>query len=112
MVNLGFDVDPSRNLTPRYYSFDHYRPVVEMGAARVARDPSHLAEIVSDYLADPSIDRDGRADFVDHELRVRPGDSVLAIAEALRDRLRLDAPARTRLVSPDVSNRVARAAFG
>ncbi len=84
VVNLGFDVDPSRNLTPRYYSFDHYRPVVEMGAARVARDPSHLAEIVSDYLADPSIDRDGRADFVDHELRVRPGDSVLAIAEALR----------------------------
>lgn len=84
VVNLGFDVDPSKNLSPRYYNFDHYRPVVEIGAARVARDPSHLAKTVSDYLADPSIDRDGRADFVSYELRVRPGDSGPAIAKALK----------------------------
>ena len=38
VVNLGFDVDPTRNLAARYYRFDHYRPVVELGAARVARD--------------------------------------------------------------------------
>lgn len=85
VVNLGFDADPSRNLAHRYYQYDHYRPVVEMGAARVARDANELAEAVNAYLANPSLDREGRERFVNHELRVRPGQSVPAIAEALRD---------------------------
>ncbi|MEO6628520.1 MAG: hypothetical protein ABIP03_08105 [Aquihabitans sp.] len=83
VVNLGFDVDVSKNLAPRYYNFDHYRPVVEFGAARVAGNAEALAEAVNAYLRDPSLDRDGRARFVDHELRIRPGGSIPAIAEAL-----------------------------
>lgn len=83
VVNLGFDVDASKNLAPRYYDFDHYRPVVQMGAARVVRDPAELAGAVNAYLADPSLDREGRARFVDHELRVRPGGSIPAVAQAL-----------------------------
>ena len=83
VVNLGFDVDASKNLAPRYYEFDHYRPVVEFGAARVAKDADELAEAVNAYLLDPSLDRDARARFVDHELRIRPGGSIPAIAAAL-----------------------------
>lgn len=85
VVNLGFDVDPSRNLAPRYYGFDHYRPVVEFGAARVAKDTESLAAAVNAYLEDPTLDRDARTRFVDYELRIRPGGSILAITEALAD---------------------------
>jgi hypothetical protein len=83
VVNLGFDILPSRNLAPRYYRFDHYRPVVDFGAARVAKDPATLAGAVNAYLEDPTLDREARARFVDYELRIRPGGSIPAIAAAL-----------------------------
>jgi hypothetical protein len=85
VVNLGFDVDPARNLAPRYYRFDHYRPVVELGAARIARDRAALAASVNAYLADPALDRAERAAFVDRELRIGPGRSVPAILDTLED---------------------------
>jgi len=85
VVNLGFDVDPTIQRASRYYDFDHYRPVVDLGAARVAKDPAALAEAINTYLADPALDRDGRSQFVDLELSVRPGGSVPAIAEALSE---------------------------
>jgi len=85
VVNLGFDVDSSIARAPRYYDFDHYRPVVELGAARVAKDPRALAEAVNAYMADPALDRDARSRFVDLELGVRPGGSVPAIAHALAE---------------------------
>jgi len=83
VVNLGFDVDVATRRASLYYDFDHYRPVVELGAARVVKDPAALAAAVNMYLADPTIDRDGRSRFVDLELGIRPGGSVPAIAEAL-----------------------------
>ncbi len=85
VVNLGFDVDPTHNLAPRYYQFDHYRPVVQFGAARLATDPESLAAAVNSYLADPTLDKEAREQFVNYELRVRPGQSIPAIASALRD---------------------------
>lgn len=84
VVNLGFDVDPRRRLAVRYYDFDHYRPVVEFGAARVARNREELAEAVNAYLADPSLDRAARRRFVDYELRVEPGQSIAAIDRAVQ----------------------------
>jgi hypothetical protein len=83
VVNLGFDVASPRPLARHYYRFEHYRPVVDLGAARVATDPAALARLVSTYLADPTLDRAGRAAFVDLELGRRPGASVPAIVEAL-----------------------------
>lgn len=85
VVNIGYDVDASKNLAPRYYEFDHYRPVVEFGAARLAKNPDALADAVNAYLADPTLDREARARFVDYELRIRPGGSVPAIARALAE---------------------------
>src|SRR5690606_25036713 len=44
---------------------DHYRPVMELGAARIARSPEALAAHISAYLADPSLDRAGRRRLVE-----------------------------------------------
>ena len=47
VVNVAFDVaDPPLFGLPvwdYYYQFEHYRPVVELGAARFARSPEQLA---------------------------------------------------------------------
>jgi len=83
VVNLGFNVDPSRGRVSEYYCFDHYRPVVEFGAARVASGRCELADAVNRYLADPGIDAEGRAQFIDYEMRVRPGGAIPAIKATL-----------------------------
>ena len=76
VVNVGFDVvDPPTFGTPlldHYYRFDHYRPVLELGAARLARTPDELAAHLDAYLADPSLDREARRRLVDLEIGVPP----------------------------------------
>lgn len=84
VVNLGFDMSDRHELARHYYSFEHYMPVLQFGAARVASDAAELASAVNDYLADPSLDREGRRAFVDFELPIRPGQSVPALVSAVR----------------------------
>lgn len=64
VVNVAFDVaDPPIFGMPvwdYYYFFEHYRPVIEMGATRPARSADELAEHVNTYLDNPSLDREGR----------------------------------------------------
>jgi hypothetical protein len=83
VVNLGFDRDPAGRRAATYYRFDHYRPLVELGGVRVAHDAKELAVAVSDYLADPDRDRDGRRAIVDLELGVPMGASGAAVVAAL-----------------------------
>lgn len=87
VVNLAFDVaDPPPFGLPiweHYYRFDHYRPVVELGAARFARSPTELAEHLNAYLADPSLDREGRAALARLEVGVPLGRSAATIADVL-----------------------------
>lgn len=62
VVNIGFDIGRDGVTHPwlDYYSFDHYRPVVELGAARVARSGDELAFHVNRYLEQPEADGEGR----------------------------------------------------
>lgn len=87
VVNVAFDVaDPPPFGLPvwdYYYRFDHYRPVVELGAARFARSPAELAAHLRAYLADPSLDREGRAALARLEVGVPVGRSAATIAEVL-----------------------------
>lgn len=85
VVNIGFDVDVDGRSRPwlQYYSFDHYLPVVEFGAARVARSPEELAEHVNAYLRDPSLDREGRKKLVELEVGVSVGKASERVVEAL-----------------------------
>jgi hypothetical protein len=87
VVNVAFDVvDPppmGRPLWDLYYRFEHYRPVVELGAARFARSQDQLAEHVNAYLSDPSLDRDARRRFVALEVGAPLGEASARTAAAL-----------------------------
>jgi hypothetical protein len=87
VVNIAFDVASppplGRPLWHLYYQFDHYRTVVELGAARVARSPGELAGHVNAYLANPSLDRDARRRLVQMQLEYSSGRSAERIADVL-----------------------------
>ena len=83
VVNLGWDRDPDEGRAEAYYGFEHYRPVVELGAVRVARDPAELAVHLSTYLADPTLDAAERDALCRLELGVPVGESSAAVVAAL-----------------------------
>lgn len=87
IVNVAFNVvSPPPFGVPVwdfYYQFEHYRPVVELGAARFARSPEELAAHVNAYLENPSLERDNRRRLVDLEVGVPLGQSIRRILEVL-----------------------------
>jgi hypothetical protein len=87
VVNVAFDpVMPpplGRPLWDLYYKFEHYRPVVELGAARFARSEDELADHINAYFEDPTLDRDSRRRFVQLENDGPVGHAAARIADAL-----------------------------
>jgi hypothetical protein len=88
VVNVAFDVaDPpplGKPLWDFYYRFEHYQPVVKIGAARFARSRDELAEHVNAYLDDPSLDREGRRQLVEFQVSAPIGQSSRRIVEVLK----------------------------
>jgi hypothetical protein len=88
VVNIGFDVNKTPNgkgsLCDHYYTWDHYLPVITLRAARLARSPEELAQAISNYLRDPSLDREGRRRLVQMQLGVPVGQSSSNLAERLK----------------------------
>jgi hypothetical protein len=89
VVNTAFDVSQpgpfGLPLWEHFYEFEHYRPVVELGAARFARSPEELATHVNDYLVRPDLDREGRRRLVDIELGNHRGPSAPRVVAALEE---------------------------
>jgi hypothetical protein len=87
VVNIAFDVaDPppfGRPLWAYYYRFEHYRPVVEFGAARFARSSAELADHVNAYLGNPQLDREGRRRLVDLEVGVPLGGAIRRLVDVV-----------------------------
>jgi hypothetical protein len=63
--------------------FDHYRPVAELGAARFPTSVDRFAADVNAYLADPSLDREGRRRLVALHVNEPPGRASLRVIETL-----------------------------
>ncbi len=88
VVNIAFDMsDPpphGKPLWEYYYRFDHYRPIVEIGAARFARSCDELAEHINAYLENPSLDRDARRKLVELEVALPIGRASQQIVETLK----------------------------
>jgi CDP-glycerol glycerophosphotransferase (TagB/SpsB family) len=87
VVNIAFDVASpppfGMPLWDYYYQFEHYRPVVELGAARFARSPDELADHVNAYLENPALDRENRRRLVELEVSLPLGRSSQRIVEVL-----------------------------
>ena len=87
VVNVAFDVsDPPLFGMPvydYYYKYEHFQPVVALGASRIARKASELPTHINAYLADPSLDREGRRRLVQLHVDVPPGQSAKHTIEAL-----------------------------
>jgi len=87
VVNVAFDIaDPPLFGMPvydYYYNYDHFQPVLKFGASRVARTEEQLAEFVTAYLADPTLDAAGRAQLVAQQVAMPLGRSARLTAEYL-----------------------------
>lgn len=78
VVNIGFP--------PYYmnaYSFSHYKPVVEMGAVRIAKSMEAVLDEVGSYLRDPSRDRAERKRAVEEFIGFRDGKSYERVVEQI-----------------------------
>ena len=88
VVNIAFDVaNPPIFGMPvwdYYYFFEHYRPVIELGATRPARSSAELAQHINTYLADPSLDREGRKKLVEMQVGVPLDQSGSTLLRVLR----------------------------
>jgi hypothetical protein len=88
VVNIVYDLSeppplrvPLWNL---FYSWEHYQPVVKLGAARFAHSPGELALHINSYLDTPAADRDGRRKLSELQVGVPVGESSQRILEVLR----------------------------
>jgi hypothetical protein len=88
VVNVAFDcANPPVFGMPvwdYYYNYEHLRPIVELGASRIARTREQLADHVNAYLENPALDRDGRRRLVEMQVGVAPGESSRRIVDVLR----------------------------
>lgn len=72
----------------RYHDEDHMRKLIATGGVRVARTAEGLYDAIGAYLADPSLDREGRRRIVEEQLERLDGRSAERVAGELKDFLR------------------------
>lgn len=87
-ILLDYVLPPFEDFAPfmhRYYDWDHYRPVVASGAARIARSPQDLVGLVRTYTRQPDLDREARAKLADDMCGEAPDRAVGHFAEIIRE---------------------------
>jgi hypothetical protein len=67
VINVGYN-PPGVNISPvdipRYYDFDHYRPIVEGGAVRLAHSEAEMRELLINALNNREADSDNRRKLI------------------------------------------------
>ena len=106
IVNVSFDGEtpsPFALSARRYYQFTHFAKVMRHHPGPVAETPDALVEHVGRYLADPTLDADGRrrvaaeqCQFMDGRATERIGD---CLAAELADICRLSTPVAIEAVN-------------
>ncbi len=61
LINLAFPADVVARFPNQ--DFPHYRPLVETGAARLARDPIELVNLINGYFLNPDLDSEKRGEI-------------------------------------------------
>jgi hypothetical protein len=89
VVNVAFDcADPPLFGMPVYdfyYCYEHFQPVLECKATKIARSPEQFAEFVNVYLENPATDREGRRRLADLEIGVPIDEATPRLIEALHE---------------------------
>lgn len=86
VVNIAFDGDSTCEFAGsarRYYSFTHYVNITRHNAVRVAWTPSELIGHINAYLADRSLDSEGRRRVVAEQVQFLDGRSGARVADAV-----------------------------
>ena len=90
VVDVSFDGETPVEFAKsarRYYKFTHYANITRQGAAPVAETPEALVEHVGRYLADRSLDREGRRRVVQDQCQFTDGKSSERIAKFVVEEL-------------------------
>jgi hypothetical protein len=93
IVGIEFSREPSspREIMFSEYGADHYRPVVESGALRLARRWPELMGLLREAFEDPERDRPRRVDLVRNECGIVDGHAAERVSAALLKLLEADA---------------------
>jgi hypothetical protein len=83
----GYERKPYEKSVARYRDEDHMLKLVAAGGARRAKTPDDLVEAIKAYLADPTLDREGRARLVAEQLYRVDGKSGERVAREVREAL-------------------------
>ncbi|WP_442508742.1 hypothetical protein SH528x_000273 [Novipirellula sp. SH528] len=88
VINVEFDVSNppvfGMPMSDYIHQYEHYRPVIELGAARYAKSRSQLAEHVNAYLENPTLDQEGRQKFAEMQVSMPLGESRQRIVKTLK----------------------------
>jgi len=91
VANLAFDdVGPDSEASAalrEMYTFDHYRPAVDLGAVRVCTSLADLTAAVSAYLEDRTRDAEGRRRLVEMQCGKIDGQASRRVASAVLETL-------------------------
>ena len=85
VINISFDLEPknySRSCR-RFYDFDHYRPVVDSGAAKIATSFEEMVDSIFRYLHNPESERHQRTHLRETMCYRVDGGSAQRIADIL-----------------------------
>jgi CDP-Glycerol:Poly(glycerophosphate) glycerophosphotransferase len=86
VVLVSSDVDADRAAADGlrgFHDYEHVRPVIDERAAKVARTIPEVLEHVREYLADPTLDNDGRRRVAVRELGPTDGSAGRRVGQSL-----------------------------
>lgn len=87
VVNIAYWSEDPANLQstpwPKFYSYEHFKPVVDLRATLIADSAESLVDCVNAALADPGVCRDGRRQLLALQMDHPPGGASARQAEAL-----------------------------
>lgn len=79
-INIGFD-PPGRDIFPydyyRFYSFDHYKPIVDSGAVQVAKNETELRIILCQAIESPKLYSKERKELINNFFQGNIGRGVI-----------------------------------
>lgn len=91
-ICINFD-DKEKNLSyweevgRLYDTFDHYEKLVATGGAHIATSVDDLAQAITRYLEDPSVDKEGRQTIIDTFVYKRDGKAAERIGDCIQKEL-------------------------